>query len=84
MKFKLDENLPLQIATAIRARMHDIETAGEEGLTGRADPEIWQAAQRDGRILITQTSIFRILGSSSRVLTTESCSSACNRLAGET
>jgi predicted nuclease of predicted toxin-antitoxin system len=54
MKFKLDENLPLQIATAIRARMHDIETAGEEGLTGRADADIWQAAQREGRILITQ------------------------------
>jgi len=46
MKFKLDENLPLQIATAIRARMHDIETVGEEGLTGRADADIWQAAQR--------------------------------------
>ena len=54
MKFKLDENLPLQIATAIRARMHDIETVGEEGLTGRADADIWQAAQREGRILITQ------------------------------
>lgn len=31
-----------------------IETAGEEGLTGRADADIWQAAQREGRILITQ------------------------------
>jgi predicted nuclease of predicted toxin-antitoxin system len=54
MKFKLDENLPVQIATEIRARMHDIETAEEEGLTGRADADIWQAAQREGRILITQ------------------------------
>ena len=26
--------------------MHDIETVGEEGLTGRADADIWQAAQR--------------------------------------
>jgi predicted nuclease of predicted toxin-antitoxin system len=84
MKFKLDENLPLQIATAIQARTHDIETAGEKGLSGRADADIWQAAQPEGRILITQDSIFRILASSSRVLTTGACSSACNRLAGET
>jgi len=54
MKFKLDENLPLQIAAEIRARMHDVETVGEEDLTGRLDVDIWQAAQREGRILITQ------------------------------
>jgi len=54
MKFKLDENLPLQIAAEIRARMHDVETVGEEDLTGRLDIDIWQAAQREGRILITQ------------------------------
>jgi len=33
MKFKLDENPPLQIAAEIRARMHDVETVGEEDLT---------------------------------------------------
>ena len=54
MKFKLDENLPLQIAAEIRARMHDVETVGEEDVTGRLDVVIWQAAQREGRILITQ------------------------------
>ena len=54
MKAKLDENLPLQIAAEIRARMHDVETVGEEDLTGRLDVDIWQAAQREGRILITQ------------------------------
>ena len=54
MKFKLDENLPLQIAAEIRARMHDVDTVGEEDLTGRLDVDIWQAAQREGRILITQ------------------------------
>jgi predicted nuclease of predicted toxin-antitoxin system len=54
MKFKLDENLPLQIAVEIRARKHDIETVAEEGLTGRSDADIWQAAQREGCILVTQ------------------------------
>jgi len=51
MKVKLDENLPLQIAVELRARTHDVQTVGEEGLTGRADADIWQAAQREGRIL---------------------------------
>ena len=54
MKVKLDENLPLQIAVELRARTHDVQTVGEEGLTGRSDADIWQAAQREGRILITQ------------------------------
>lgn len=54
MKVKLDENLPLQIALEPHARKHDVHTVGEEGLTGHADADIWQAAQREGRLLITQ------------------------------
>ena len=54
MKVKLDENLPRQIAVELRARAHDVETVGEEGLTGRADADVWQAAQSEGRLLITQ------------------------------
>lgn len=54
MKFKVDENLPLQIAIDLRARTHDVKTVGEEGLTGGEDADIWHAAQREGRILITQ------------------------------
>src|SRR5215469_1406265 len=54
MKVKLDENLPLQITLELRARKHDVHTVGEEGLTGHADADIWQAAQREGRLLITQ------------------------------
>lgn len=54
MKFKLDENLPLQIAIELRARAQDVQTVGEEGLTGSADADVWQAAQLEGRVLITQ------------------------------
>jgi predicted nuclease of predicted toxin-antitoxin system len=54
MKVKLDENLPLRIAIELRARSHDFHTAVEEGLRGGADTDIWQAAQRESRILITQ------------------------------
>jgi len=54
MKVKLDENLPLQIAFELRARTYDLQTVGKENLTGRVDADIWQAAQRKGRLLITQ------------------------------
>ena len=54
MKFKLDENLPLQIAIDLRARTHDVQTVGEEGLTRGVDANIWQTTQREGRIQITQ------------------------------
>lgn len=43
MKVKLDENLPQQIGVELRARAHDVDTVGEEGLTGRTDAEVWQA-----------------------------------------
>ena len=54
MRIKLDENLPLQIATKLKTRAHDVHTADEEGLSGRSDEEIWEAAQRERRFLITQ------------------------------
>lgn len=54
MKIKLDENIPLSIMPALRQRGHDADTVDQEGLKGRSDPEIWDAAQREGRFLITQ------------------------------
>lgn len=54
MKFKLDENLPQRIAIELRYRTYDVQTVVEEGLTGHEDADVWQAAQREGRILITQ------------------------------
>jgi predicted nuclease of predicted toxin-antitoxin system len=54
MKFKLDENLPQQIAIDLRTSAQDVQTVGEEGLTGGTDTDVWQAAQREGRVLVTQ------------------------------
>jgi len=54
MKVKLDENLPLQIAVELRARLHDVQTVWEDGLSGHVDLDIWAGAQREGRVLITQ------------------------------
>jgi predicted nuclease of predicted toxin-antitoxin system len=54
MRIKLDENLPLQIASRLNALGHDVHTAFGEGLSGCMDGELWEAAQREERFLITQ------------------------------
>ena len=53
MKAKLDENLPLQIASRLRTFGHDVHTM-PEGLSGCNDADLWRAAQREERVLITQ------------------------------
>ena len=54
MKIKLDENLPSFLAPRLAAMSHDVHTVVEEGIAGKSDPVVWQAAQREARFLITQ------------------------------
>jgi predicted nuclease of predicted toxin-antitoxin system len=54
MKIKLDENLPVHLAVILTNLGHDVHTVGEENLSGKSDHEVWEAAQQDGRFLITQ------------------------------
>jgi predicted nuclease of predicted toxin-antitoxin system len=54
MKIKLDENLPLRLATLLENLGHDVHTTYSEGLTGHADQDIWKVAQAESRFLITQ------------------------------
>jgi predicted nuclease of predicted toxin-antitoxin system len=54
MKIKLDENLPRRLASRLAGMGHDVRTVGEEGIAGRVDPVVWEAAQRETRFLITQ------------------------------
>ena len=54
MKIKLDENLPVSLAATLENLGHDAHTAYREGLAGHVDREIWEAAQRESRFLITQ------------------------------
>jgi len=54
LKIKLDENLPLALASELRGLGHDVHTVHEEGLEGQMDGRIWQAAQGERRFLITQ------------------------------
>jgi predicted nuclease of predicted toxin-antitoxin system len=54
MKLKLDENLPLRLAILLKGLGHDAHTLQDESLIGHSDREIWEAAQKESRFLITQ------------------------------
>ena len=54
MKIKRDENLPSLLISQLEGLGHDVDTVPAEQLTGRDDEEVWRAAQRDKRFLITQ------------------------------
>ena len=54
MKIKLDENLPLRLASLLHDLGHDVHTVNSENLVGHGDDKIWNAAQAESRFLITQ------------------------------
>ena len=54
MRLKLDENVPRLLVVILSKAGHDVEHVYDEGLTGRPDPDVWSAAQREERFLITQ------------------------------
>jgi predicted nuclease of predicted toxin-antitoxin system len=53
VKIKLDENLPSELATDLRAFGHDTDTVVDENLGGFADPDVIAAATLEKRILFT-------------------------------
>jgi predicted nuclease of predicted toxin-antitoxin system len=54
MNIKLDKNLPLRLVTRLKDAGYDVQTVHDERLVGHSDTEIWQAAQKESRFLITQ------------------------------
>lgn len=54
MRIKRDENVPIGLVTILTSYGHDVDTTVQEGLAGHTDSDIWEAAQREGRFLITQ------------------------------
>jgi len=54
VKLKLDENLPEALMAELAALGHEVDNVRVEGLAGRDDATVWQAAQETGRFLITQ------------------------------
>jgi predicted nuclease of predicted toxin-antitoxin system len=55
VKFKLDENLPIELVTDLRGLGHDADTVTDEGFRGAADPSVVDAAFAADRILFTLT-----------------------------
>lgn len=53
MRLKLDENLPHDLAMALRRHGHDVHTVVEEHLAGESDPVVVAAATDEDRMLLT-------------------------------
>jgi predicted nuclease of predicted toxin-antitoxin system len=52
-RFKIDEDLPSQVAKTLVARGHDAKTVVEQGWQGFPDAAIWQGLQGESRWLVT-------------------------------
>ena len=53
MKFKIDENLPAEVANALRDGGYDAETIGEEQMPGASDEMVAARVRTKARILVT-------------------------------
>jgi len=53
MLFKIDENLPAEIAENLRAAGHDAMTVANQGMKGFTDPTVIAVCNSEGRILVT-------------------------------
>ena len=53
MKFKVDENLPEELAELLRDAGWDCYTIYDEALGGEVDPTIEEVCEAEGRILVT-------------------------------
>ena len=53
MKFKIDENLPTELATLLGNAGHDADTVHDEGIAGSPDPMVIAACRAEQRCLIT-------------------------------
>jgi predicted nuclease of predicted toxin-antitoxin system len=53
VKFKIDENLPVELGADFRELGYDADTVLGEGLRGEKNPVIVEAARASNRILLT-------------------------------
>src|SRR5437764_5513888 len=53
MKFKADENLPVEAAEDVRQAGHDAVTVAEQGLAGQPDVRVGDARRAEGRAVLT-------------------------------
>jgi hypothetical protein len=53
VKFKVDQNLPVEVAEVLTHYGHDAATVFDQGMLGAADPDLFKICQREGRAFIT-------------------------------
>jgi len=53
MKFKIDENLPVEIATLLEENGYSALTVLQQQLCGKSDANIAKVCQREKRVLVT-------------------------------
>jgi predicted nuclease of predicted toxin-antitoxin system len=53
LRFKVDENLPDEVAALLRAAGHDAETVIQEQMGGAVDVVVDETCRREERVLIT-------------------------------
>jgi predicted nuclease of predicted toxin-antitoxin system len=53
MRFKVDENLPIEVADLLTAAGHDAATVHDEGVGGSPDPDLANLTRREERALVT-------------------------------
>jgi len=53
MKFKIDENLPVEIAKILADEGHNAVTVGDQGLSGAKDSVLIEMCRGEDRVLIT-------------------------------
>jgi predicted nuclease of predicted toxin-antitoxin system len=53
MRFKVDENLPIEVAELLRQHQHDALTVLDQQLGGHPDPDVAQVCLVERRALVT-------------------------------
>jgi Domain of unknown function (DUF5615) len=53
VRFKLDENLPVELLDDLRAAGHDADGLRDEGLIGASDDVVLDLVRRERRVLLT-------------------------------
>jgi predicted nuclease of predicted toxin-antitoxin system len=53
MRFKTDENLPIEVTELLRQHQHDALSVPEQQLAGQGDPQVAPVCRTEGRAIIT-------------------------------
>ncbi len=53
LRFKVDENLPCEVAELLRTHGQDATTVGDQGLRGSLDSDLSRICRSEGRVIVT-------------------------------